>query len=114
MSPRKKTTSEVAEPIKSVLSDEPAEAVEIQADPMPDPEPESVVYLGPSIGKYINHGTVYEGGVLPQYLKDKIEEIPAIASLIVPVSRYAEVALAITLPEGRLKRLYEYIESKAN
>ena len=116
MSARKKTVTTEAEPIKAVMIDEPAEEVtEAQAAEEPAEEPkEAVVYLGPSIGKFINHGAVFEGGVIPAYLEEKAREIPAIKGLIVPVSRYAEVAEKITLPEGRFRTLYDLIASKAN
>ena len=46
-------------------------------------------------------------------LEKKIKEVPAIKGLLVPISRYAEVAKEITLPEGRYRTLYDIV-SKAN
>ena len=113
MSARKKVTD--AEPIKTAAvteapETEPAEtaAAEVQE------APEAVVYLGPDIDRLVNHGTVFEGGELPEYLTDKIKEIPAIKGLIVPVSRYAEVAREITLPEGRFRTLYDTVKAKVS
>lgn len=117
MSARKKTVSTEAEPITTVMVPDgetaDVEPVAQEAAPEPKQEPEPVVYLGPNIGKFINHGAVYEGGVLPDYLQEKIEQIPAIKGLIVPVSRYSEVAKLITLPEGRYRTLYDLVEAKA-
>lgn len=114
MSAKKKTVTE-AEPIKTaVVTDETAEEItETAAAPESAAEqPEAIVYLGPDIDRLVNHGTVYEGGVIPDYLQKKIEQIPAIKGLLVPVSRYAEVAREITLPEGRYRTLYDIV-SKA-
>ena len=112
MSTKKRTASATAEPIRTIaVPDGEAEVMEGAAQ---EAAPESVVYLGPHIGKFINHGTVYAGGVLPDYLRAKIAEIPAISGLIVPVSRYSEVAKLITLPEGRYRALYDLIASTAN
>ena len=101
MSARKKTATE-AEPIRTAPIETPAV------------EPEAVVYLGPDIEGLVNHGTVFDGGELPDNLNAKIGEVPAIKGLIVPVSRYAEVAREITLPEGRFRTLYDLVKEKAN
>ena len=107
MSTRKKVLE--AEPIRAVLP----EMIEAQDEAVPEPEQEkeSVVYLGPDIDRTVNHGTVFQGGELPGYLEEKIKQIPAIRGLIVPVSRYAEVAREITLPAGRFRTLYDTINS---
>lgn len=107
MSTRKKVLE--AEPIRAVLP----EMIEAQDEAVPEPEQEkeSVVYLGPDIDRTVNHGTVFQGGELPGYLEEKIKQIPAIRGLIVPVSRYAEVAREIALPTGRFRTLYDTINS---
>lgn len=107
MSTKKKVLE--AEPIRAVLP----EMIEAQGEAAPEPEQEkeSVVYLGPDIDRTVNHGTVFQGGELPGYLEEKIKQIPAIRGLIVPVSRYAEVAREITLPTGRFRTLYDTINS---
>ena len=70
-------------------------------------QPENVVYLGPNINDInINHGRVFVGGVLPEFLEERIKEVPSIKGLIVPVSHYAEVAQAVTMPDGRYSMLY--------
>lgn len=106
MSARKKTATE-AEPIMTAPVEAPGTDEARQ-------EPEAVVYLGPDIDRLVNHGTVFEGGTLPDYLNEKIKAIPAIKGLIVPVSRYAEVAREITLPEGRFRTLYDLVKEKTN
>lgn len=103
---KKTAHTEVAEPITAALPEVPvAEAAEQTA------EKESVVYLGPSIDRTVNHGTVFKAGELPAYLEAKIRQVPAIRGLIVPISRYAEVAREITLPTGRYRTLYDTVKN---
>lgn len=115
---KKKALSTEAEPIMTAsLSDESASGQEPEQELEQEPEQESgqeaVVYLGPDIDRLVNHGTVYAGGIIPEYLQKKIDQVPAIRGLIVPVSRYAEVAREIALPSGRYRTLYDIV-SKAN
>ena len=83
-----------------------------KAQALPEETAGATVYLGPSIEKIVNHGTVFEGGILPAALENKATEIPAIRGLIVPTSRYAEVARDVKLPDGRYRILYDTV-SKA-
>lgn len=118
-------TATVAKPIAAVLSHEaeavpentpeaaeettvpPEETVGQQESEKQEP-PEDVVYLGPNINDInINYGRVFAGGVIPEFLEERIKEVPSIKGLIVPVSRYAEVAQAVTLPDGRFSMLYK-------
>lgn len=119
MSKRKETANETvviaSKPIATALSDELApkelapeteenksENVEVKT------EAEDTVYLGPDIKDInINHGKVFKNGTLPNFLAERIKEVPAIKGLIVPVSRYAEVARAVTLPDGTYSMLYK-------
>lgn len=118
-------TATVAKPIAAVLSHETeavpentSEAVEEatappqetvgQQEPEEQETPEDVVYLGPNIDDInINYGRVFAGGIIPDFLEEHIKEVPSIKGLIVPVSRYAEVAQAVTLPDGRFSMLYK-------
>lgn len=118
-------TATIAKPIAAVLSHEteatpenapetaeettaPPEETAGQQEPEKQEPPEDVVYLGPNINDInINYGRVFAGGVIPEFLEERIKEVPSIKGLIVPVSRYAEVAQAVTLPDGRFSMLYK-------
>lgn len=93
--------------------DTAAETGEAAPEPETAAEPEkpkeAVVYIGPTIERLVNHGTIYEGGVIPEYLEEKIREIPAIRGLIVPVSELAYAAREITREDGRYKMLYDMV-----
>ncbi len=124
MSRKKETANETvvitSKPITAALSDEltpeelvpeteenKSENVEAKTE-AEEPEAEDTVYLGPDIKDInINHGKVFKNGTLPNFLAERIKEVPAIKGLIVPVSRYAEVARAVTLPDGTYSMLYK-------
>lgn len=104
----KKQTIKEAEPVRTVLPDAASEA---PAKAPKEAEPEATVYLGPSIDKVVNHGTVFRRGEISGALEEKIKEIPAIRGLIVPISDYARVAREITLPEGRYRTLFDKVKA---
>ena len=49
-----------------------------------------LIYAGPTITNVVKQYTIYTNG-LPKILEEKIEEVPAIKKLIVPVNRLREV-----------------------
>lgn len=72
---------------------------------------EPVAYLGPDIKNVAINGTVYIGG-LPGALQSKIEEIPAIKGLVVPVSRLAASGVAIMTQGTALNNLYNAVYAR--
>ena len=70
-----------------------------------------VAYVGPDIKKVAINGTVYIGG-LPGELQKKIEQIPAIKGLLVPISRLAETGVAIATKGTALNTVYASVKSK--
>ena len=112
---KKKGLKAVEESVTEVV-EEAVEAVP-EADPVieaPAPEKESTVYLGPTITRVVNHGTVFSRGEIPAYIEDKISAYPAAKGLIVPVSDYAKVAREIRLPGSRYRTLYDTISNTLN
>ena len=67
---------------------------------------EAVAYMGPDIKRVAINGTTYIGN-LPEGLQKKIEEIPVLKGLVVPVSRLAEATVAIATKGTSLNNLYE-------
>lgn len=45
----------------------------------------SVMYVGPTIERIVQHSTVFKNGVLPEPLKKLIEEAPYVKKLLVPI-----------------------------
>lgn len=72
---------------------------------------EAVTYVGPDIKKVAINGTTYIGG-LPDVLQEKIEQIPAIRGLLVPISKLAETGVAIATKGTALNNLYESVQVK--
>lgn len=69
---------------------------------------EPVAYLGPDIKNVAINGTVYTGG-LPEALKEKIKETPAIKGLLVPVSDLAAAGVAVATKGTALNTLYSSV-----
>lgn len=74
---------------------------------------QAVAYVGPDIKKVAINGTVYTGG-LPKALEEKIEKVPAIKGLIVPISKLAETGVAIATKGTALNNLYNAVKIKLN
>lgn len=72
---------------------------------------EPVAYLGPDLKNVAINGTVYVGGI-PQALQEKIEEVPAIKGLMVPVSNLATAGVAIRTQGTALNNLYNAVSAK--
>ena len=114
----------VAPPISTVLvedgeslggvPDESTGAGEVQqAEAHQEEAIKATIYMGPSLDRVIQHGTIFSDGMIPGILEDKIKEIPAIRGLIVPFEQCAQVAKAITLPDGRYRMLYDMVQGTA-
>lgn len=102
-----KETLEIPEEIVLPETDEQPTETEEKGEQEEEAVAEDTVYLGPNIRDInINHGKVFAAGILPEFLQERIKEVPSIKGLIVPVSRYAEVARAVTLPDGSFSMLY--------
>lgn len=72
---------------------------------------EPVAYLGPDLKNISISGTVYVGG-LPDALQAKIQEVPAIKGLIVPISSLATTGVAIRTQGTALNNLYNVVSAK--
>lgn len=72
---------------------------------------EPVAYLGPDIKNVAINGTVYIDG-LPEALRHKIDEIPAIKGLMVPISNLARAGAAIRTQGTALSNLYNAVSDK--
>lgn len=72
---------------------------------------EGVAYLGPDLKNVAINGTVYTGG-LPDALKKKIEEVPALKGLLIPISGLAAAGVAISTKGTALNNLYNAVSAK--
>jgi len=73
----------------------------------------ATIYMGPSLDRIVQHGTIFADGTVPGILEAKVKEVPAIRGLIVPFGQCAQVAKAITLPDGRYRMLYDMVQGTA-
>lgn len=72
---------------------------------------EAVAYMGPTIKGVAVNGTVYSDGV-PAGLTAKIEEVPAIKGLLIPVSKLASSSVAIQTEGTALNTLCKTVAAK--
>ncbi len=72
---------------------------------------EGVAYLGPDLKNVAINGTVYTGG-LPDALKEKIKEVPALKGLLIPISGLAAAGVAISTQGTALNNLYNAVSTK--
>lgn len=71
----------------------------------------AVAYVGPDIKKVAINGTTYIGG-LPEELQKKIDQVPALRGLLVPISKLAETGVAIATKGTALNTLYTAVQVK--
>lgn len=75
-----------------------------------NPEPETVIYMGPTIKNVAIQGTVFEGGIPPE-LEEKARDIPAICALIIPVKNLPKANAELATPGSALDVLYKKVEA---
>lgn len=51
---------------------------------------ETTMYIGPTIRGVVIQGTLFKGGKLPEMVTKKIENMPILQSLFVPVSKLGD------------------------
>lgn len=69
-------------------------------------EKEVVIWLGPSISGVAMTGTVYKNGLPPQMQK-AVDDVPALANLLVPITRAVKVRRDLSNPRSASKICYD-------
>jgi len=69
---------------------------------------EAVIYVGPAIPGVVSTGTVYNNG-LTTMMQEVVEELPAIGTLIVPVSKVAETRRLLNIKNTPAAICYEKV-----
>jgi hypothetical protein len=72
---------------------------------------EPVTYMGPDIKNVAVHGTTYTDGI-PESLTKKVEQVPALKGLLLPVSKLATASVAIATAGTALNNLYNTAADK--
>lgn len=70
---------------------------------------ESVMYVGPSLERIVQEGTVFRNGY-PEKFKRVLNSYPILQDLIVPVESLAEVKKSIRNPESNISMVYRKAE----
>lgn len=71
-----------------------------------DSKKETVMYIGPNIPGRAIKGTLYQNAKLPELLKEKLEEMPVLKSLFVPVSDLARSMKELRNPKSAISTCY--------
>lgn len=70
---------------------------------------ESVMYVGPSLERIVQEGTVFRNGY-PEKFKRVLNSYPILQDLIVPVESLAKVKKSIRDPESDISMVYRKAE----
>ena len=73
---------------------------------------ENVIYLGPDIPNVLAGSTVFEGGVLPEAVNEKIEALPILSSLFVPVSEMVEKVKELNKAGSSANTIYARVKAE--
>ncbi len=68
--------------------------------------PEPTMYIGPTIAGLLPTSTIFQEGVLPDYVKSKIEECPSIQELILPISEVSKAKNELAAGKGAVSIFY--------
>lgn len=99
MSTEKKSTTDIKE-AQSTADIKEARATEKTVKPL--------VYCGPTIKGIAPQYTVFTDG-MPEKLKEKVEQVPLIKAMLVPLSKFAEMRVKIEQPGTRENILYKKV-----
>ena len=94
--------------IPSVPANENTEKQEAKKDAAK----ENVIYLGPDIPNVAAGSTVFEGGVLPEEVNEKIEALPILSSLFVPVSGMVEKVKELNKAGSSANTIYARVKAE--
>lgn len=70
----------------------------------------SVVYIGPTISGIVKQNTVFNNGLTDE-LKKRVQEVPSVSALIVPIERLAATSAELVREGSTLNILYKRIQN---
>lgn len=70
-------------------------------------ETETSMYMGPTIRGCVIHGTLFKDGKLPEMVSKKIQNIPVLQSLFIPVSKLGEARKELSNSKSEISICYE-------
>lgn len=87
-----------------------AESKTVSAKTKAAKKKETVMYIGPNIVGVVTKNTLFADGKLPVLLQKKVEEIPVLQSLLIPVSALAKTNMEIKNPCSAVSICYKKAE----
>ena len=74
----------------------------------------NLMYLGPTIVGVIRHSTIYKNGVLPQKVKECVEQFPAMKKLFVSMKDVSWAVKELKKEQSALGTIYSQTAKKFN
>lgn len=74
----------------------------------------NLMYLGPTIVGVIRHSTIYKNGVLPQKVKECVEQFPAMNKLFVSMKDISWAVKELKKEQSALGTIYSQTAKKFN
>ena len=75
---------------------------------------ENLMYVGPNIIGVVRHSTVFKDGVLPQKVRDCVEQVQMMQKLFVPLDDVPMVAKELKKEQSALRTIYSQVAKKFN
>ena len=97
---------------ESTILDVPANENPEKQDAKKEALKENVIYLGPDIPNVVAGSTVFEGGVLPEAVNEKIEALPILSSLFVTVSGMVEKVKELNKAGSSANTIYARVKAE--
>ena len=97
---------------ESTILDVPANENTEKQDVKKEAIKENVIYLGPDSPNVVAGSTVFEGGALSEAVNEKIEALPILSSLFVPVSGMVEKVKELNKAGSSANTIYARVKAE--
>lgn len=74
----------------------------------------NLMYLGPTITGVVRHSTIFKNGVLPQKVKDCVEQFPAMKKLFVTMEDIPKAVKELKKEQSALATIHSQTAKKFN
>ena len=72
----------------------------------------NLMYLGPTITGVVRHSTIFKNGVLPQKVKECVEQFPVMKKLFVPLEGIPAAVKELEKEQSALGTIYSQTAKK--
>ncbi len=72
----------------------------------------NLTYLGPTITGVVRHSTTFKDGILPDKVKEYVEQFPVMKKLFVSMEDIPKVTIELRKEQSALGTIYSQVENK--